>query len=1102
MAAQSFLDSVGFRPINTLNSAPSTSTRKRDSSHPPHTGGPTAKRQRPADFPDRHFPPPDMELDIERVSRTQYASQESGKPSFSDGVPEYRKVESNAGPKRPSRRGRRSTESQSPCLAPVKAPGFYHKDLELEQDRITECDELASGSETRMRRPQQLGSSSARRLDTSGSINRFGDGADHQFRPRRPVTARIKRPAGNNAGIEDDELGQPHSKPSIFNKKSVRRSAKAPTSSVSRKGDLAPTERNIRLPVKSAVCDPIHRYLDQSVNPVESEEGKLYLQPQGVSQDLRAFNSDGRPADEYPWLKIAVIVKTLHWHPDSPIIKISQPADPSRMIGGKLVIVFYSKEDASLAAEWAKNQLGRNVYEDDSAKLDQTNEKAARQIADYLSNISPAKAPAHEVARFQLMEREGAQCPEIFKASRASRASTAAAVPSTAPLRSRMALRGQTSPLTRSPRTQDEVAEIPLSTKQRPIRSTRSRGAPVVTQAPSPQPTVSRWSETEENLGWDKQWQIPLTYQRTTVDKDDIPRLDEGQCLNDNLIGFGLQYLFQMQAARDPSLSKRVYMHNSFFYEKLRSDRSYGGKINYAGVRSWTAKVDLLSYDYIIVPVNEHFHWWVAIICNPGRLDPDAPRSWAGGDYGLPNGYSDDSMKLANPQGASPDLEVTDVVEKTPSLSPQPSTATGFQRPPTDSPQDMVTSDIWPNIGNDEVVELIADDDTIDKNIPFKFGKSTKRGRKSLGPPPRRYDPEDPRIITMDSLGQSHSPAVGALKTYLVAEFKDKRGMIIDELPMTLGMRAKNIPEQNNFCDCGVYLLGYMQEFLKNPDQFVHTLLQNERPKWDVNPMKLREIWREHIFAEQTTYQRRCLEEKMKKRAAASSKGRLVEPTAETKADAHSNTPRPSVPLTRSAEANIHTKAEGEAKAISAHAQPTKPRLATASPRLEGLPAFGSSFVVHHPQKPTEEGHPAVSPLPKSPTTPRPRRHQREGSSDEVMLVPASGHVVRPSIEKKPEGGGGFLHLLPESSPAQRSPTSPPRNGSIEIQEVFELASKRYGSEARSARRQGRGVITSLSLSPGVPSRVSNRGTLHPSVDRVERAVLVRGSSHVDLTDD
>ena len=58
------------------------------------------------------------------------------------------------------------------------------------------------------------------------------------------------------------------------------------------------------------------------------------------------------------------------------------------------------------------------------------------------------------------------------------------------------------------------------------------------------------------------------------------------------------------------------------------------------------------------------------------------------------------------------------------------------------------------------------------------------------------------------------------LKDYIVAEAADKKQLTVDSKDLK-GMVARGIPEQTNFCDCGVYLVGYVAEFFKNPRAFV-----------------------------------------------------------------------------------------------------------------------------------------------------------------------------------------------------------------------------------------------------------------------------------------
>ncbi|KAF2483671.1 hypothetical protein BDY17DRAFT_250329, partial [Neohortaea acidophila] len=92
-------------------------------------------------------------------------------------------------------------------------------------------------------------------------------------------------------------------------------------------------------------------------------------------------------------------------------------------------------------------------------------------------------------------------------------------------------------------------------------------------------------------------------------------------------------------------------------------------------------------------------------------------------------------------------------------------------------------------------------------------------------PPPRKFDINAPTIISLDSLGLAHSGETRNLKDYINAEAESKRGMAVASKDLQ-GMTAKGIPEQTNFCDCGVYLVGYIQEFVKDPKKFVNKVLQ------------------------------------------------------------------------------------------------------------------------------------------------------------------------------------------------------------------------------------------------------------------------------------
>ncbi|EHK27221.1 uncharacterized protein TRIVIDRAFT_33671 [Trichoderma virens Gv29-8] len=365
-------------------------------------------------------------------------------------------------------------------------------------------------------------------------------------------------------------------------------------------------------------------------------------------------------------------------------------------------------------------------------------------------------------------------------------------------------------------------------------RSTRSSGPSTRHRMPSP----IGW--TQLNPEWHESWQAPLVFpptgkNRATVDKIDIPRLDENEFLNDNLINFYIRYLEHTLEKERPELLRKVYFFSTFFFEKLRSTK---GKINYDGVKAWTAKVDLLSYDYIFVPVNEHAHWYLAIICNiPNAIQPI-----------LEEKGSETSTNLI-----SNAIEVTD----TPS-SPRLSTV------------------------ERDLTEISLEDGTAvtgtQKEGMNDVPPSPLKRRKSAGPV-SKLSPTQPRIVTLDSLGGPHPPTCKALKEYLVEEAKTKKGIDLTTVPT--GMTARGIPEQNNFCDCGVFILGYMQEFLANPDEAARKLLMKEELGWDIRPSELRNRIRGLLFdlqGEQQKHHKQLEEEKRLRKAKKKSSAETTKP--------------------------------------------------------------------------------------------------------------------------------------------------------------------------------------------------------------------------------
>jgi sentrin-specific protease 7 len=332
----------------------------------------------------------------------------------------------------------------------------------------------------------------------------------------------------------------------------------------------------------------------------------------------------------------------------------------------------------------------------------------------------------------------------------------------------------------------------------------------------SPSPATERW--TDKNPDWADDWKTDLVYERTVVSKSDVERLDEGQLLNDEIITFYLKYLHKQLEERDAQLAERVYFFNSFFWEKLKPKR---GTVNYDGVKNWTAKVDLFSFDYIIVPINEHMHWYVAIVCNAKELlsfndtpsetdehdlDKHEDQAERVGEDELSKATANDTMKKIAVDVSL--ISIEDDAAETPS-------------------------------NNQEEMKRAA------------AAKKTKAQRKGNA---RKYDPKATRVIALDSLGGTHSAVSTGLKVYLQHEIEAKKGLRV-EVPATIGMSARDIPNQPNFTDCGVYLLGYMREFMKDPDKFATNILQREERTWNFDAPTLRNEIRNLIFKLQKDYQ-------------------------------------------------------------------------------------------------------------------------------------------------------------------------------------------------------------------------------------------------------
>ena len=280
---------------------------------------------------------------------------------------------------------------------------------------------------------------------------------------------------------------------------------------------------------------------------------------------------------------------------------------------------------------------------------------------------------------------------------------------------------------------------------------------------------------------WSKDLIYPQPGRRAAiVPFEDLARLDDDEFLNDNLISFFMRYLETHMEKNNPEVYKRMHFFNTYFYEALTKTPKGKKGLNYDAVKRWTKNINLFSRDFVVVPVNENLHWYVAIICN-------LP-SFAGGSGS--SGWSENTTEVGQ---ESEESEQED-------------------DPPTAETQQSL-ADL-----------SITDDREVDRTTTKKKGPGRrKRVRRSLP----KYDVSKPVIITLDSLGHARSSTCSQLRQYVAMEGKDKKGLDIEPTDLR-GMTAKELPTQSNFSDCGLFVCVYLEQFVADPYAFVQRILQRD----------------------------------------------------------------------------------------------------------------------------------------------------------------------------------------------------------------------------------------------------------------------------------
>lgn len=335
----------------------------------------------------------------------------------------------------------------------------------------------------------------------------------------------------------------------------------------------------------------------------------------------------------------------------------------------------------------------------------------------------------------------------------------------------------------------------------------------------------------------------------------DLHRLEEREFLNDTLIEYGLKDIVsrlpgwieeakaQGDAMREepPDIcsDKDVHVFNSFFFKKLVGNRQFPTTTagqeaalwpGYESVKKWTSKVDIFTKRFVLVPVNEHFHWYMLVICNPGKalfksreLPPSTPPA-------LRLTRSSRTMRGRASESVADECAVSEELGRP---SPGRHDAAGVESAP------------GPVSGQEEDVDMASLSRVSSPLVQGGLAKREVDGSCSASAEPIEVeesasfrsiedltDEEEACIIAFDSLAGSHPRSAQWLNRWLAYEALDKA-----KVPSLLRSGEKEplpycdliVPEQPNYCDCGIYLLHFAEILLRHPKQALKLIAEAVR---------------------------------------------------------------------------------------------------------------------------------------------------------------------------------------------------------------------------------------------------------------------------------
>ncbi|XP_060085583.1 sentrin-specific protease 6-like [Ylistrum balloti] len=328
----------------------------------------------------------------------------------------------------------------------------------------------------------------------------------------------------------------------------------------------------------------------------------------------------------------------------------------------------------------------------------------------------------------------------------------------------------------------------------------------------------------------------PPTPGGIAVTNEDLYCLNEGEFLNDVIIDFYLRFLFREVLSEE--VRKRTHIFSSFFFKRLtqRQGRVADSALTpaerrHAAVKKWTKHVDLFEKDFIVIPINEHSHWFLAIICYPGLLmnenifyipkhrlekvfgeqvSTPVQQDSEGLTDSMPTPGSDNAGEAMEEDVEENNEEKPMDTETTPTTSvPQTTMST-----PTSTP--VSTPITMPQHKTQYTPAYCSSTKVPPKELRGRIIQSydeVAESKKCFVESGQRA----PCVLIFDSLaGPNKARIVTILKEYLQVEWNTKKDNLFNLKERIRGCTPR-VPQQTNFSDCGLYVLQYAQSFFEDP---------------------------------------------------------------------------------------------------------------------------------------------------------------------------------------------------------------------------------------------------------------------------------------------